>query len=588
MKKVIMPMLAMLCLSMLTSHVSYSQCVPNTSFTGAGIYPDTLPDATAGIPYDEDVTFVMLTDTLGLTIYDYQITNISGLPIGLSWQCNNNQNGCVYDPAVTIYGCVKIFGTPVVPGTFTFTVTVVADVQLAGAQTINFDRPLTVLPANVSNPGFAMTNNVGCAPLTVSFTNNNPGQASYSWDFGNGLQSNVENPPSQTYTSPGTYVVTQTVTPNVTPDFYLTNITVTGIPNNYGGPIDDPDPYFLLYNPSGAQIYDSRPALNGVFPPYSWNTPNIQLTNGNYTVHVWDEDGGLFGADDDLGAISFAGNGNSGSATGTVGGASGTLVVNYTIFQTPVVPLIATDTIHVFATPPVPSITPAGPTVICDGDAIDLTSSDTLNNVQWYESGSLIVGANDPVFIPSSSGSFSVVVTTPDGCTAASATSSVTINPLPTKPTFFVNGNTFTTGVTGLSLQWYLNGNPIPNATSSSYTAQTGGTYWLCGTDANGCENCSDPLAYSGVGLDEQTTIPVKIFPNPGNGFLNIAFDPTISGAKAFIKIFDLSGRSVYAAEKDFNTRIEIDTQLKPGTYLLQINVAETTIREKIIIVEKR
>ena len=223
----------------------------DSNCSATGIYPDTLPDATAGSPYDEDVTFVMLTDTLGLTIYNYQITNISGLPIGLNWQCNNFQNNCTYDPAVSIYGCVKIFGTPVVPGTFTFTVTVVADVQLAGLQTINFDRPLTVLPANVSNPGFAMTNNVGCAPLTVSFTNNNPGQATYAWDFGNGLQSNVENPPAQNYSNPGTYVVTQTVTPNTVPDFYLTNITVTGIPNNYGGPIDDPDPYFLLYDPAG-------------------------------------------------------------------------------------------------------------------------------------------------------------------------------------------------------------------------------------------------------------------------------------------------------------------------------------------------
>ncbi|MFM7079813.1 MAG: T9SS type A sorting domain-containing protein [Bacteroidota bacterium] len=584
MKKATALIMVLLCLSTLTCYVSYSQCVPNTSFSGAGIYPDTLPDATAGIPYDEDVTFVMLTDTLGLTIYDYQITNISGLPIGLSWQCNNIQSGCVYDPAVSLYGCVKIFGSPVVPGTFTFTVTVVADVQLAGAQTINFDRPLTVLPANVSNPGFAMTNNVGCAPLTVSFTNNNPGQASYAWDFGNGLQSNVENPPSQTYTTPGTYVVTQTVTPNIIPDFYLTNITVTGIPNNYGGPIDDPDPYFLLYNPSGAQIYDSRPALNGVFPPYSWNTPNILLSNGNYTVHVWDEDGGLFGGDDDLGAISFAGNGNSGTATGTVGGASGTLVVNYTIFQTPIVPLTATDTIHVFATPSIPSITPAGPTVICDGDAIDLTSSDSLNNVQWYESGGLIVGANNHVFVPTSSGSFSVVATSPEGCTASSATSSVTINPLPTKPTFFINGNTFTTGVTGLSLQWYLNGNPIPNATNSSYTAQVGGTYLLCGVDANGCQNCSDPLIFSGVGLAEQSGLNFDVYPNPGNGVFSIVFADQMNFEKVAFAIYDLSGRIVFEEHKAYERTERLETNLNPGTYTLEIIVDDYSTKKKIIV----
>ncbi|MGR6087648.1 MAG: T9SS type A sorting domain-containing protein [Arcticibacter sp.] len=546
-----------------------AQCVPNTSYSGAGIYPDTLPDATAGVAYDQDVTFVMLTDTLGLTIYNYQITNISGLPIGLNWQCNNFQNNCTYDPSVSIYGCVKIFGTPVVPGTFTFTVTVVADVQLAGLQTINFDRPLTVLPANVSNPGFAMTNNVGCTPLTVNFTNNNPGQAAYAWDFGNGLQSNVENPPAQTYVTPGTYIVSQTVTPNVVPDYYLTNITVTGIPNNYGAPLDDPDPYFLLYDPTGTQVYDSRPALNGVFPPYSWNTPNILMANGSYTVHVWDEDGGLFGADDDLGAITFQGQGTSGSATGSVGGASGTLVVNYTIFQTPVVPLVATDTIIVYATPSTPTISSTGPTVICEGESLDLISSDSTNNVQWYESGSLLVGANNPIYSPAVSGNYSVLVTTPQGCTAGSTSTNVTINPIPTKPTFFINGNTFTTGVAGLSLQWYLNGNPIPGATSNSYTAQIGGTYVLCGTDANGCTNCSDSLAFSGVGLNETPNFPFSLYPNPNNGTFTIKpIDPGTVGRFDII-VADMTGRVIYFEKSAYGTRNIQLTNITSGAYQL-------------------
>jgi PKD repeat protein len=555
---------AVWCLEMPTAS---AQCVPNTSYPGAGIYPDTLPDATAGVAYDQDVTFVMLTDTLGLTIFDYTITNISGLPIGLNWQCNNFQNGCTYDPAVSIYGCVNISGTPVVPGTFTFTVTVVANVQLAGLQTINFDRPLSVLPANVSNPGFAMTNNVGCSPLTVSFSNNNPGQAAYAWDFGNGLQSNVENPPAQTYTTPGTYFVSQTVTPNIVPDYYLTNITVTGIPNNYGGPIDDPDPYFLLYDPSGAQIYDSRPALNGVFPPYSWNTPNILLSNGNYTVHVWDEDGGLFGADDDLGAISFAGQGNSGSATGSVGGASGTLVVNYTIFQTPIVPLVATDTIIVYATPPIPSINPVGPINICEGTPLDLIASDTTNALQWYESGSLIVGATSMTFNPSTSGNYSVITTTAQGCTSGSTITQVTINPLPAKPTFFINGNTFTTGVNGLTLQWFLNGNSIPGATLNTYTAQTGGTYVLCGTDSNGCTNCSDSLVFSGVGLNEHLDFSFSIFPNPSNGSFTIKPDFPENAGEYDLSVADLAGRVIYLEKTVTGTRDIHLPNITPGTY---------------------
>jgi len=563
--------------------ISQAQCTIDYTQTAAGIYPDTLPDAIAGQPYDEDVTFVMLTDTLGLTIYNYQISNIVGLPIGVSWQCNNSANGCNYDPSVSLYGCVKLSGTPVVPGNFTMTVTVIADVQLVGQQVISFDRPLVVLPGTVSNPGFSMTNPVGCAPLTVSFTNNNPAQTAYSWDFGNGLQSNQENPPSQIYSVPGTYVVTQTVTPNVSPDYYLTNIQVTSIPNNYGGIADDPDLYFLLYDPQGNQVYDSRPALNGNFPPVSWTLPNLPLSNGLYTIHVWDEDGGLFFGDDDLGAASFQGHGPSGTTTGTVGGASGLLIVNYTIFETPVVPLVATDTITVFATPAVPVITASGPTVICENETLTLTVSDSVNAVQWYESNVIMVGETGVSFTPAASGSYSVIVTTPDGCTSASTATSVTVYPLPAKPTFFINGNVFTTGVTGLNFQWYLNGAPIPGATGSSYTALQSGTYQLCGTDVNGCTNCSDTLAYVGTGISDVAGNTFSIYPNPSDGRFTVVMESVINTTST-IEILDLSGRLVFRKDISGQDVYVHDESLSSGTYLIVLHSDSYSYRKRLVV----
>lgn len=563
--------------------LSLAQCVIDSTQSGAGIYPDTLPDGVAGQLYNEDVTFVMVPDTMGLTIYSYQISNIVGLPVGITWQCNNFQNGCTYDPSVSLFGCVNLNGTPVVPGNFTMTVTVIADVQLAGQQVISFDKPLNILPGTTFNPGFSMTNPVGCAPLTVDFTNNNPGQTSYLWDFGNGLQSVQENPPSQTYSVPGTYVVTQTVTPNITPDYYLTDIEVTSIPNNYGGIMDDPDLYFLLYNPSGNLVYDSRPALNGIFPPVSWGVANLQLVNGNYTIHVWDEDGGLFGADDDLGAATFNGNGPSGTTTGTVGGSSGLLIVNYTIFQTPVVPLVATDTITVYAAPPIPTMTASGPLTICEDDSVFLTVSDTVNAIQWYEGGLILVGDTGVVFQPQSTGVYSVVVTTPDGCTASSASTQVTIHPLPVKPTFFINGNVFTTGVTGVNLQWYLNGTAIPGATGNSITATVGGTYVLCATDGNGCSNCSDSLAYSGVGISEQNSPGWMMYPNPTNGQFTITVDDFASAKAIDLIVDDLSGRRLLQQPVVAATTT-IERQWSPGVYLVTVVRDGVAVRTRLVV----
>jgi hypothetical protein len=83
-------------------------CAINSTFTSPGIYPSILPDGTQNQAYDEDVTFVLFTDTLGFAVNFFKINSISGLPLGLSYECNNITNGCVYDPQSSIYGCVKV------------------------------------------------------------------------------------------------------------------------------------------------------------------------------------------------------------------------------------------------------------------------------------------------------------------------------------------------------------------------------------------------------------------------------------------------------------------------------------------------
>ena len=59
---------------------------------------------------------------------------------------------------------------------------------------------------------FASDTISGSAPLTVNFTDQSCGTiTSWSWDFGDGSTSLQQNP-SHTYTNPGTYTVSLTVT----------------------------------------------------------------------------------------------------------------------------------------------------------------------------------------------------------------------------------------------------------------------------------------------------------------------------------------------------------------------------------------
>ena len=63
-------------------------CTIDYSYTQPGVYPDSLSTGYVSTPYSEDVTFVMILDTMGATITNFQILNIA-LPVGLSWQCDN-------------------------------------------------------------------------------------------------------------------------------------------------------------------------------------------------------------------------------------------------------------------------------------------------------------------------------------------------------------------------------------------------------------------------------------------------------------------------------------------------------------------
>lgn len=79
-----------------------------------------------------------------------------------------------------------------------------------GACTDSITKTITILPKPTA--AFTATNNIGCtAPLQVQFMNNSLGGVSYFWEFGDGNNSNLQNP-TYTYLSTGTYNVSLLVT----------------------------------------------------------------------------------------------------------------------------------------------------------------------------------------------------------------------------------------------------------------------------------------------------------------------------------------------------------------------------------------
>src|SRR5205807_9470953 len=116
--------------------------------------------------------------------------------------------------------------------------------------------------------------------------------------------------------------------------------------------------------------------------------------------------------------------------------------------------------------PAMPTIAHTTPTTFCPGGSVLLTSSSASGN-QWFLNGNPIGGASGTTYSATASGNYTVVVTN-NGCSsAASAATSVTVNPNPSTPTIsaggpttFCDGRSVTlTSSSATGNQWFLNGN---------------------------------------------------------------------------------------------------------------------------------
>ena len=487
-----------------------AQCVPDENFipVGAnyGLSPDTLATAYVNQSYNQDLTFVLPLDTLVeiegfgenlIAFEDYHITSIS-LPIGLSWECNNSEDNCHYNPTISQYGCVNLYGVPLEYGEFNVDVTVVATHELSwavGTEEISFSLPLSILPNISANSGFAMTNFSGCAPLTVDFINNNPALAAYSWDFGNGNISNLENPAPQLYNQPGEYIVHYVAHSSLEPFYFLTNVEIQNA-SGWGNELFDeenlgflglgsPDFYFTITDESQNIIYQSN-VLEEQSLPVTFSLDNLQLLNQNYTINVFEEDG--VSTDNDFcGSVDFEGFSNSATLS------NGNLVVNYTTYSiqpTPYADVI--DTIYVYDSPSQPSFSYDEENVILslDSDSMDV-------NYQWYYINSPIPNANNTTHIPNNSGFYYVLATNNFGCSTPSLDEIIVVCD-DFAPELELNSDTISYMESSIfEYQWFYEGEQMLGLSSSYIIAEQEGAYSLLLLDQWGCKYNSNEVFFS-------------------------------------------------------------------------------------------
>ena len=563
-------MKTLLLILLLSPIVLFGQiCTIDYSQTQTGIYPDTLPTGYVGQPYDTDVTFVMPLDTMGYDFTNFYIMSVS-LPVGLSWECNSVANNCNYNPQVSQHGCVNISGTPLLPGTYSVFVTVIADLTVVQGYPFQFEIFMEVLPSNVStsNNGFSMVGAAGCSPITVDFTNNNPGLLAYQWDFGNGNISTLENPVPQVYTAPGDYIVEYTAWNNLdTIDVYtLTGVGITAM-SNYGGgfpSFETPDAFFILKE-NGTAIFQSN-IMGDQNPPINWNTGILLNPANTYVIEIWE-------ADDSFGELQFFGDDYMGNhtimLTGCNGCSAGTSTINYAINHQVIYPnpsVVSVDTIHVYGYPPVPLIS-------YDNQTNVISTADLGYSYQWYLNDSPINGAINPDYTVYQSGVYHVVAINSTGCVSFSDTLTAVYCDPDIVPEINAESNGSLLVATeiplGYTIQWYLNDFAINGQTNDTLSLLMSGTYEVAIVDSFGCVHTSAPLSV-GLSVDELQTLEWSIYPNPANDWLELKWMSTSPMDK--IEILDVSGRVISSHTTDVTAKQSINVAgLTNGMYWIRL-----------------
>ncbi len=575
----------------------YSQiCNIDYTYTQPGIYPDTMPMGYIGQSYNEDITFVMPLDTMGADITNFNIVNIA-LPVGLNWECNNVSNGCNYNPQNDPYGCVNIFGNPMLAGSYDIEVSILVDVIASGQNLYNIPVSFFVfMEISASSPGggntgFTMSNTNGCLPVNVDFNNINLGQLAYYWDFGNGNTSTLENPPSQQYNTPGQYVVTYEAYNNLdTIDLYtLTSVSILSVTETWTGwpwgweilNGNEPDPYFILYE-NGNLIYQSNYSYNDD-GPITW-TMNINLDqNNSYEIAVLDADETAassntaeftYGTDDFIGShiinLSGCGNCSAGSYAD----------ISYNIGYQQIYPIPSVqsiDTINIYDYPGQPNI---------NFDPLNyiLSSDSSQYGLQWYINDTILAGHTNPIDTISETGYYHVIAFNNYGC----ATSSDTIFAVYCDSNVIVpinmdmNLDLYSSAAPlGWTLQWYNNGNLINGANSDIYSPNQSGNYSVVITDSNGCSYSSPIYVYT-VGIEVHTNNLWSMYPNPADHLINIILSNSIK--TEHLEIFDISGRLIESFQVNERSNIAIDVNdYYSGTYLIIIKSNKGILSKKFI-----
>lgn len=165
-------------------------------------------------------------------------------------------------------------------------------------------------------------------------------------------------------------------------------------------------------------------------------------------------------------------------------------------------------------------------TPLCEGNTLLLTSPSIAGaTYQWNGPNGFSSTQQNPAGIPNATaanaGTYTLVITNPNGCITSPQTNTVVVNPLPSAPltvndTVCGSGNAILTASGGTSYRWYTvptGGTPISGQAGATYTINNltaTDTFYVSILSAAGCESPGRTMVIAYYQNPMQTNLPVS------------------------------------------------------------------------------
>ncbi len=186
---------------------SVAQNPPMVTYSSAGTFDVTLTVTNTTTGCTSNITHSLVVNDFAAGI-DAPASACVGVPVPMLDNSTVGANSWIWSSGagqtVAQQNPTFVYSTP---GTYIITLT--SQNTTSGCQS-TVTKQIIIYPNPI--PAFTASQQIGCTPSTITFTNNSPAGTDFEWDFGDGQTYTGQNPPPHVYSAEGTYDVTLTMT----------------------------------------------------------------------------------------------------------------------------------------------------------------------------------------------------------------------------------------------------------------------------------------------------------------------------------------------------------------------------------------